>query len=155
MALRADPRFADLDGDGYTVVLLDTGIDLDHPAFGPDTDGDGVSDRIVFAGDFSNDGDATADDRQGHGSHVASVIGSEASAYTGVAPGVNIVALQVLDNNGEGTAEGLQRALQWVIDNKNAFNIVAVNLSLGTGQNSAVPLTDSRRTNSRLWQNWA
>ena len=141
-ALRADPRFADLDGSGYTVVVIDTGIDLDHPAFGDDTDGDGVADRILIARDFSNDGDASADDVAGHGTHVASVVGSQAADYPGVAPGANIIALQVLDNNGDGTAESLQRALQWVIDNRGAFNIVAVNLSLGTGQNSATPLSD-------------
>ena len=41
------------------------------------------------------------------------------------------VALQVLDNAGNGSGEGLERALQWVIDNHVSFNIVAVNLSSG------------------------
>ena len=139
-ALRADPRFADVDGGGYTVVVLDTGIDLDHPAFGPDANGDGVADRIVFHRDFSNDGDGTADDVQGHGSNVASIVGSSAAAYPGVAPGVNIIALQVLDNSGSGTGEGIQRALQWVVDNHSAFNIVAVNLSLGDSSNANSPV---------------
>ncbi|MEE4376978.1 MAG: S8 family serine peptidase, partial [Candidatus Competibacteraceae bacterium] len=140
-ALRADPRFSHLDGAGYTIVVLDSGIDLDNPAFGADANGDGVADRILFAQDFSNDGDATAEDVFGHGTRVASVLGSSSPTAPGVAPGVNIVALQVLDNNGNGTGESLERALQWVIDNESAFNIVAVNLPIGQGINSSVPFS--------------
>ena len=47
-AFRADPRFAGIDGHGLTAVVIDTGIDVDHPFFGPDADPDGVADRIVF-----------------------------------------------------------------------------------------------------------
>lgn len=139
--LRSDPRFSEVDGRGYTVVVLDTGIDLDHPAFGPDANGDGVADRIVFHRDFSGEGDGTADDVQGHGTHVASTVGSSEAAYPGVAPGVNIVALQVLDNNGSGGSQGIERALQWVIANQSAFNIVAVNLSLGDNSNLNSPIS--------------
>ena len=42
-----------MDGSGQSIVILDTGIDLDHPFFGPDLDGDGVSDRIVYHYDFA------------------------------------------------------------------------------------------------------
>ena len=38
---RADPRFAGLDGTGYASVIIDTGIDRNHPFFGPDSNGDG------------------------------------------------------------------------------------------------------------------
>src|SRR5262245_27159549 len=47
-AFRTDARFAGIDGSGYAVVIIDSGIDLDHPFFGPDTDGNGVADRIVY-----------------------------------------------------------------------------------------------------------
>mgnify|MGYP006274616495 FL=1 len=59
---RANPDHQDMDGEGYSVVVIDTGIDLDHPHFGPDSDGDGVADRIVYHQDFTNDGDSSADD---------------------------------------------------------------------------------------------
>jgi hypothetical protein len=145
-ALRADPRFSHLDGAGYTIVVLDSGIDLDNPAFGADANGDGVADRIVFNRDFSNDGfrpdgDGTAEDVFGRGTRVASVLGSSSPTAPGVAPGVNIVALQVLDDNGNGTGGSLERALQWVIDNESAFNILAVNLPVGQGINSSVPFS--------------
>jgi subtilisin family serine protease len=54
---RAAPNFAGIDGSGFSVVVIDTGIDLNHPFFGPDSDGNGVADRIVYDYDFA-DGDA-------------------------------------------------------------------------------------------------
>jgi hypothetical protein len=46
---RSDQSFQGIDGSGLSAVIIDTGIDLDHPFFGPNSDGDGVSDRIVYS----------------------------------------------------------------------------------------------------------
>ncbi|MCK4887401.1 MAG: S8 family serine peptidase, partial [Planctomycetes bacterium] len=131
---RNDPRFADIDGIGYCVVILDTGIDIDHPYFGPDNDSDGVADRIIFQYDFA-DGDFDASDQDGHGSNVSSIIGSQDSTNTGMAPGVNIIALKVFEDSGAGNFGYTEDALQWVINNAQAYNIVSVNMSLGDGEN--------------------
>jgi len=140
---RADARFAGIDGEGYTVVVIDTGIDLNHPAFGPDTNGNGISDRIVFSQDFSSDRDGTANDVQGHGTNVSSIVGSSDPRFLGVAPGVDIIALQGLSNSGRGSARDIEAALQWAVTNAEAYNIVAVNLSLGPGDNSNVSQRNS------------
>ncbi len=132
---RGDNRFAGVDGAGYTVVVLDTGIDLNHQAFGPDTNNDGVSDRIVYHQDFTGEGDGTADDVHGHGTHVSSIIGSSNPAYEGIAPEANIISLQVLGNNGSGSIFDIEDALQWVNANADTYNIVAVNMSLGGNSN--------------------
>jgi subtilisin family serine protease len=132
---RNDLRFADIDGRGQTVVVIDTGMDLDNPAFGPDSNNDGIADRIIFSRDFTSEGDGTANDVEGHGTHVASIIGSSSNNTLGVAPGVNFVALQALDATGSGTVAGIEDALQWVVQNAEAMNIVAVNMSLGDGSN--------------------
>ncbi len=131
-----ESEFSSYQGEAYTVVVIDTGIDLDHNAFGPDSDGDGISDRILYSQDFSSDGDGTADDVNGHGSNVASIIGSSDENYLGVAPKVNLIALQGLSNSGGGSNSGVEDALQWVIENAENYNIVAVNMSLGEGNNS-------------------
>ena len=133
----SDPRFSGIDGSGYTVVVLDTGIDMDHPFFGPDMDNDGVADRIVYTADFTGSVFG-AEDVDGHGTHVSSVAASSDGTYTGAAPGANIIHLKVLGDDGSGSGAWLEQALQWVATNAEAYNIVAVNMSLGFGDNSAV-----------------
>ncbi|MCA9124985.1 MAG: carboxypeptidase regulatory-like domain-containing protein [Planctomycetales bacterium] len=127
---RSDARFADIDGRGLAVVVIDTGLDLDHPFFGSDQDGDGVSDRIVFQYDFADDDD-DASDIVGHGSNVTSIIASSDPLHQGVAPGVDIIHLKIFSNDGYGQFADAERALQWVIQNAEAFHVAAVNLSFG------------------------
>ncbi len=137
-ALRADSRFSGVDGSGVSVVVIDTGIDVDNGFFGPDANGDGIADRIVYQYDFAND-DADASDRSGHGSNVSSLIGAAdgvyAGAYTGVAPGADLIALKVFQDSGKGTFSYLENALRWVVVHADEFNVGVVNLSLGDGGN--------------------
>lgn len=133
-AFRADPRFAGIDGDDMTAVIVDTGIDVDHPFFGPDSNTDGVADRIVYQYDFADD-DPDASDRTGHGSLVSSIIGSEDETYPGIAPEANLIALKVFEDEGPGFFSYLEEALQWVVENAATYDIGVVNMSLGDGRN--------------------
>ena len=139
-AFRADPRFAGIDGSGWSVAILDTGIDVDHPAFGPDANSDGISDRIIYQFDFA-DNDADASDFGGHGSNVASLAASSEPAYLGVAPAADIVVLKVFPDSGGGNFGMLEAALDWVANNGLAYNIAAINMSLGDSQNHSTPQT--------------
>src|SRR5262249_14274099 len=130
-----------IDGRGLSVVVIDTGIDLNHSFFGPDTDHNGIADRIVYSYDFSGSNDPDASDLVGHGSNVASIIGSQDPTYTGMAPGVNIIALKVFPDSGAGASTSdIAEALNWVVANRAAYNIVAVNMSLGYGDNNNSPV---------------
>jgi subtilisin family serine protease len=131
---RADPRFAGIYGQGESVVILDSGIDPDNAAFGPDVNHDGIADAVVYQRDFVN-GNSSAPDRDGHGTFVASLIGSRNPEYLGVAPGVNIIVLKVLDSKGNGEFSNIDRALRWVLANAAAYHIVCVNMSFGDGDN--------------------
>jgi uncharacterized protein (DUF2141 family) len=135
-ALRADQRFVHLTGSGVGVVVIDTGIDLDNPAFGADTNRDGIADRVVYQYDFG-DNDAQAADRNGHGSHIASLIGSQDSRVAGVASDADLIILKVFGDDGSGSFGDLERALQWVLANGQQYNIGVINLSLGDGGNWA------------------
>ncbi|MEO0529253.1 MAG: S8 family serine peptidase [Planctomycetota bacterium] len=126
------------DGAGQTVAVLDTGIAYGHYALGGGV-GDGY--RIVGGYDFTeNDSDFYDDGpRGGHGTHVAGIVGADGDgSHSGVATGVDLVGLRVFDDAGNGYFSWVESALNWVYDNRNAFNnpITAINLSLGTTWNS-------------------
>lgn len=133
-ALRADARFSGIDGSGVSVVVIDTGIDLDNPFFGPDANHDGIADRIVYQYDFAN-GDTDASDRNGHGSNIGSLIGAADGAYGGLAPGADLIALKVFQDNGKGYFSYLENALRWVVAHADEYRVGVVNLSLGDGGN--------------------
>jgi hypothetical protein len=138
-AFHLDPRFSSIKGQGLAVVVIDTGIDLDHPSFGVDSDKNGVADRIIFNYDFVGVNDADASDgASGHGTHVSGIISSSDANYPGIAPGVNIIALRVLSDKG-GTNADILEAINWVVANAARYNVVAVNLSLGNGTFDKVP----------------
>ena len=140
-AFHADPRFADINGQGYSVVVIDSGIDLNHPYFGPDNDGNGVADRIVYDQDFYGVGDLDASDGMGHGTHVAGIIGSSNATYPGVAPKINIISLKVFSDSGQGDdGTALKKAANWVVENASKYNVVAVNLSLGFSNFDKTPV---------------
>ena len=144
-AFRADPRFAGITGSGQAIVILDTSFDLDHPAFGTDADRNGAADRIVYHADFTserNGANTLRTNIDDHGTHVASISGSLASNAPGAAPGVSLILLQVLSEDGGGFDNDIEKALQWVVRNGAFYNVVAVNLSLGGDEN------DSRATST-------
>ncbi len=133
-AFAADPRFTQVRGQGFSSVVIDTGINRSHSYFGPDVNGDGFSDRIIYQYDFA-DNDADASDRDGHGSNVASIVASSDAVNPGVAPAAGIIALKAFSDNGAGNFGSVERALQWTITNAARYNIASVNLSLGDDGN--------------------
>ncbi len=126
-------------GEGQTVVVIDSGIAYDHSALGG---GYGPGYRVVGGWDFAeNDADPYDDGPSGgHGTHVAGIVGALGDGpHVGVATGVDLVALRVFDDAGNGYFSWVEQALDWVKINKNSFEnpITTVNLSLGTEWNSA------------------
>src|SRR5690606_34978102 len=119
---------------------IDSGIAWDHVALGK---GFGSGYRVVGGWDFTEENDANPydDGPMGfHGTHVAGIIGSDDPHHTGVAPGVDLVALRVFNDMGQGQLSWGEQALQWVHNNRNSFEnpITTVNLSLGTVWNADV-----------------
>lgn len=110
------------DGTGKRVWIIDTGIDMDHP--------DLKVDQALSKSFITNE--SSPDDDNGHGTHVAGIIGAlnNANGVLGVASGATLVALKALDNEGEGNTSGLIRALNYIGQNAAAGDVV--NMSLGT-----------------------
>ncbi|MHB0874501.1 MAG: S8 family serine peptidase [Anaerolineae bacterium] len=107
--------------NGPIIAILDTGASLGH------TD---LAANLVPGYDFAN-GDATPDDDQGHGSHVAGIIGAVGNNGVGVV-GMNwaarIMPLKVLDSEGSGYASDLQDAIHYAVDH----GAKVINMSLGS-----------------------
>jgi serine protease AprX len=118
-------------GRGVTVAVVDTGISL-HPGLVNNISGK-KSDRLVGWVDFV-DRSRKPTDPNGHGTHIAGIIAnSEKGAdneWNGVAPGVSLVGVRVLNADGFGTYEQVIQGIQWVIDHKDKYGIQVMNLSL-------------------------
>jgi serine protease AprX len=120
------------DGAGIGVAVIDSGITGWHD----DLTGVSTGQRVDAFVDFVN-GRSKAYDDYGHGTHVAGVIGGNGAdsggARTGIAPGVHLIALKVLDAAGHGRISDVIAALDYVVAHRDQWNIRIVNLSVGTG----------------------
>jgi len=110
-------------GAGVNVYIIDTGIRRTHTQFGG---------RAFIGFDAINDGRNTTD-CNGHGTHVAGTVG--ASTY-GVAKGVRLFAVRVLNCSGSGTNSGVIAGVNWVTANH--IDPAVANMSLGGGASSAL-----------------
>ena len=102
------------------IAIVDTGVDRDHPD---------LDSRITFGRDFVN-GDANAQDDNGHGTMVAGLAAAETSNGIGVAGATwngRIMPLKVLDADGAGTDWEIAQAIVYAADN----GAEVINLSLG------------------------
>jgi subtilisin family serine protease len=112
-------------GAGVKAYIIDTGIRVSHSQFG----GRAIDGRDTV------DGSLPAADCHGHGTHVAGTVGG--STY-GVAKGVTLVAVRVLNCSGSGTTSGVIAGIDWVTGNHLAGQPAVANMSLGGGVSSAL-----------------
>lgn len=106
-------------GQGVTIAVVDTGIDVQHPDF---------QGRIADTADYTGQG---ADDNNGHGTHVASTAAGSGAAsdgkYRGVAPEATIIAAKVLRGDGSGSQSDVMAGIEWAVQK----GAQVINLSLG------------------------
>lgn len=120
--LRNDEQFAGIDGSGFSVAVIDTGLDTSHSLIAP---------NYVAGYDFV-DLDDNPMDLNGHGTHLAGTIAAT-DENIGVATDAGLISLRVLDSNGSGSIKNIVKAIDWVLAHQAEYQITAVNLSLGSG----------------------
>ena len=133
--IQAEQAWPTADGTGALVAVVDTGVDLGHP--------DLASKLVVFNdADFSEpNGTCTGgkakvctqdgpQDKNGHGTHVAGIVGAitgNGVGVAGTAPGAKILPVRVLDAGGSGTTGQIAAGIRYAADK----GAKVINLSLG------------------------
>ena len=111
-------------GKGVTAYVLDTGVRRTHTEFGG---------RVTIGTDTVDA--VTSDYGNGHGTHVAGLLGG--SSY-GVAKAVKIVSVKVLNCSGSGSTQSPIAGLSWIVNAHLAGAPAVANLSLGGAKSVAV-----------------
>jgi serine protease AprX len=128
---------ANVTGKGVGVAVIDTGIAGQMKDF--EERGQSKASRVI-ASAVTNPAATSARDTYGHGTHVAGIIAGNGGErvngdwlddqYVGIAPEANLVSIKVSDDLGNATVLDVIYGLQFAVDNKAAYNIRVVNLSL-------------------------
>lgn len=101
------------------VYVLDTGIAPHHE----------FEKRVSYGANFVLGEDSN--DYYGHGTHIAGIVGAKT---LGVAPGVHLISVKILDGSGHGTMTGLLKGLDWIINDiqmRDRVGQAVINLSMG------------------------
>lgn len=122
-------------GIGKTAWIIDSGIDFDHPDLTVD-----ISKSKSFVS-----GESSADDENGHGTHVAGIIGAKNNTFgvLGIASGATLVSLRVLDKEGNGLLSSIIQALAYINTHASAGDVV--NMSVGNDKGISTTLDEQVR----------
>ena len=119
----ADQVWATTDGDMVKVAVIDTGIDLTHPDLQDNIKG---GYNAIYP-------TKSANDDNGHGTHVAGIIAAAQNGIgvVGMGPKIDLYAVKALNRQGSGYLSDIIEGLDWSIAN----GIQVVNMSLGAKTN--------------------
>ncbi len=124
-------------GEGITMAILDTGIDIEHG------DLQNIAGRVDFTG-------SGIGDRHGHGTHVAGTAagtGDESQGlYRGVAPSASILDVKVLDDNGTGRTSQTIKGIEYSVQNQ----ADVISMSIGSEVPCTTLTASSRAVNAAV-----
>ena len=131
----------------HTAFVIDTGIDLSHPDLNVAAQGngnDGASANFVSR-------ETSANDLNGHGSHVSGTIAAKNNTIgvVGVAPGSRLVAVRVLDRRGSGSYSDVIAGVNYVAKFGNIGDVA--NMSLGGPVSTALDSAVVTASSGGVW----
>ncbi|MGH9305531.1 MAG: S8 family serine peptidase [Acidimicrobiales bacterium] len=116
-------------GSGVLIGVVDTGVALAHQDLGAKV---AASTNCIGSGGDPAKCSGSAQDDNGHGTHVsgiAAAITNNRLGVAGTAPNARLVVAKALDNTGSGSVDDINAGIEWVVDH----GARVVNLSLGSG----------------------
>lgn len=127
-----------------TIAVVDSGVDPSVPD---------LAGRVIHEQNFTTLPDNSPHDGRGHGTFVASIAAGSGYLHAGVAPNADIVSLDVVDDTGMGLTSDVITAADWILANKDTYDIRVANFSLHGAQPSTFRFDPLDKAVERLWFN--
>jgi len=126
-----------------TIAVVDSGVDASKVAdFGA---------RVIQQVNLTTLPNNSAGDGRGHGTFVAGIAAGQAPSYAGASPKSNIVSLDVMDDTGTARTSDVIAAAQWILANKDKYNIKVANFSLHASNSSSFTHDPLDKAVEKLW----
>ena len=127
------------------IAIIDSGIDASKAAdFGG---------RVVASVNFSSLDPSATGDQEGHGTMVAGLAAGASAAHPGAAPNAPLVDLRTADANGQSVTSDVIAATDWILKNKDKYNIKVANYSMAGSSTVSFRNDPLDRAVESLWFN--
>lgn len=137
---------AGVTGNQVGVAIIDTGVSVHAD----------LKNNLICFADYVNNRKSYYDDN-GHGTHVAGIIGGNGKKfggkYKGIAPDSRLIIIKCLDYKGNGSIKNALEGFDFIIKNRKKYNIRIVNISLGTSpDNKEIDMDSLIEGVEQLWR---
>ena len=130
--------------DAPTIAVVDSGLDASKQDF---------TGRAYPQVNLSSTTPNAQGDGDGHGTFVAGIAAGGNPGYTGVSPSSHILPIRVMDDNGVARTSDVIAAAQWILANKDSYNIKVANFSLHSAAKTHFYLDPLDQAVEKLWLN--
>jgi serine protease AprX len=129
-------------GSAPTIAIVDSGVQPGRADFGS---------RLKASVNLSTLPNNSAGDGRGHGTFVAGIAAGAADGYAGTTPQANLVSVDVMDDSGVARTSDVIAACQWLLANKDRYNIRVANFSLHSAMRSNFYRDPLDQAVEKLW----
>ena len=130
--------------DAPTIAVVDSGLDPSLPDF---------NGRTYPEVNLSSTTPGAQGDGYGHGTFVAGIAAGGNPGYTGASPSSHILPVRVMDDNGVARTSDVIAAAQWILANRDTYNIKVANFSLHSAAKTHFYLDPLDQAVEKLWFN--
>jgi len=127
-----------------TIAVVDSGIEAGRADFGG---------RVIAQVNLTSIAPNSPGDGRGHGTFVAGIAAGSAANYAGGSPGSKIVSIDVMDDSGMAMTRDVIAAADWILANKDKYNIRVANFSLHSSAWASVFFDPLDLAVEKLWFN--